>query len=282
MTSVAQLTYVGMDVHKDPISAGLLSPEQDIGMSGLHSRQVPFMTDERVRVLDLDRELAEGLSAADAASASRHALATVRTVEPGPWQPDAHDGDHVPPGGLLVIEGCVSREVSVLGVTAAVDLLAHGDLLHVADQQPLFSVPSSSSWVVLETTRLAVLDAALLQALDPWPQVVANLLRRQERHADWLAHVLAISHLPRVELRVHVLFWLFADRWGRRRGGEVTVPIPLTHLSIARLIGARRPTVTTAIRRLVDDGVLMSEGPGHWVLGGEPPTQIPAHDDKSN
>ncbi len=94
--------------------------------------------------------------------------------------------------------------------------------------------------MVLEPTRLAVLDAAFVQALGPWPQVVANLLRRQERHADRLAHVLAISHLPRVELRVHVLFWLFADRWGRRRGNGVAIPIPLTHLSVARLIGARR------------------------------------------
>jgi CRP/FNR family cyclic AMP-dependent transcriptional regulator len=86
-------------------------------------------------------------------------------------------------------------------------------------------------------TGPALLDAAFVQPLSAWPQVVANLLRRQERRADWLAHVLAISHLPGVELRVHVLFWLFADRWGRRRGNAVTVPIPLTHLAVARLIG---------------------------------------------
>jgi len=275
---------VGLEIRRELVTAG------GERRSRRRSRRPPrerlrdnlLMTDERVRVLDLDRELAEGLSAADAGSASRSVSATVRTLRPGPWQPDVHDGDGVPPGGLLVLEGCVSREVSVLGVTAAVDFLADGDLLLVADQRPLLSVPSSSSWVVLELTRLAVLDAAFVQAIGPWPQVVANLMRRQERHADWLAHVLAISHLPRVELRVHVLFWLFADRWGRRRGNEVTVPIPLTHLSVARLIGARRPTVTTAIRRLVDDGVLTPEGPGHWVLHGEPPTQLPVHHDMAN
>ncbi len=137
------------------------------------------MTDDPVRVLDLDRELAEGLSAADAASASRSLSATVRRLEPGPWQSDAHDGHGVPPGGLLVIEGCVSREVSVLGVPAAVDFLAHGDLLHVADERPLFSVPSSASWPVLEPTRVAVLDAAFVQALGAWPRVMSNLLRRR-------------------------------------------------------------------------------------------------------
>jgi CRP/FNR family cyclic AMP-dependent transcriptional regulator len=237
------------------------------------------MSDERVRVLHLDRELAEGVAVTEAASASRSLLAPVRTLRPGPWQLDLHDGDAIPPGGLLVLEGCVSREVSVLGVTAAVDFLAHGDLLHVSDQRALFSVPSGSSWFVLEPTRLAVLDDTFMQALRAWPQVVANLLRRQERRAEWLAHVLAISHLPRVELRVHVLFWLFADRWGRRRGNGVMVPIPLTHVNVARLVGAKRPTVTTAIRRLVDDGLITPEGPGHWVLHGQPPTQLVEHPD---
>jgi CRP/FNR family cyclic AMP-dependent transcriptional regulator len=230
------------------------------------------MADECVRVLELDKELAEGLPAADAAFLSRVALASVRNLERGPWQ---LDDDSAPPGGFLVLEGCISREVSVLGQTAAVDFLAHGDLLHLADQKPLVSVAANSSWVVLEPTRLAVLDREFLEAVEPWPQILSGLLRRQERRADWLAHVLAISHLPRVELRVHVLFWLFADRWGRRRGDEVTVPIPLTHLNIARLVGTQRPTVTAAIGKLVEQGLLASDGPGHWTLRGEPPAQSP-------
>jgi Mn-dependent DtxR family transcriptional regulator len=52
---------------------------------------------------------------------------------------------------------------------------------------------------------------------------------------------------------------------------------PLTHADVARLIGAQRPTVTTAIRALVDYGLLTSEGRGHWLLHGEPPAQLPVH-----
>ncbi len=81
---------------------------------------------------------------------------------------------------------------------------------------------------------------------------------------------------------MHVLFWLFADRWGRRRGNGMTVPIPLTHVNVARLIAAQRLTVTTAIRALVDDGLLTSEGRGHWVLHGEPPAQLPVHHDMAD
>jgi hypothetical protein len=137
------------------------------------------------------------------------------------------------------------------------------------------SVPAESAWVVLEAARLAVLHADFLVAVRPWPQVVAALLARQERRAEWLAHVLAISHLPRVETRVLTLFWLFADRWGRRRGAEVAVPIPLTHLNIvARLVGAQRPTVTTVLNKLWrETGDLAQERTGHWLLRTDPPSR---------
>jgi hypothetical protein len=136
------------------------------------------------------------------------------------------------------------------------------------------SVDSEVVWQVLEPTRLAVLDRDFLLSVQLWPDVTAALLRRQERRAEWLSNVLAISHLPRVELRVLVLFWQFADHWGKVRGGEVSVPIPLTHLNVARLIGARRPTVTTALGRLAEAGLVVQEGNGHWLLRGGPPQQL--------
>lgn len=164
------------------------------------------------------------------------------------------------------------REVSLLGVVQAIDFLADGDLLRPCEEQPLVSVASDVALTVLAPTRLALLDQDFLRTIQPWPALVAELLRRQERRADWLAHVLAISHLPRVETRVLVLFWLFADRWGRRRGDEVVVPIPLTHVNIARLVGAQRPTVTAVLQRLVGAGKLEPRSSGQWILRGEPPS----------
>ena len=225
----------------------------------------------RIRVLEEDEELGTEVPGPERGSAARVALAELLTLEPGPWDP----GDRgLPAAGFLMLEGCITREVSVLGQEMAVDFYAHGDLVRPAEEQPLVSVASDTSWVVLERARLAVLDADFLVSVQPWPQIVAGLLRRQERRADWLAHVLAVSHLPRVQLRVLVLFWLFADRWGRRRGNEVAVPVPLTHVNIARLIGARRPTVTSAIRQLVRAGRIASDGNGHWLLHGQPPEAV--------
>lgn len=192
------------------------------------------------------------------------------SLEPGEW--DLGEHRPLPPAGFLVLQGCVVREVSVLGGTTVVDLFALGDLVRPDEEQPLVSVPSSSSWVVLEPTTVAVLDAEFLNSAQPWPHIVAELLRRQDRRADWLAHILAVSHLPRVELRVLVLFWLFADRWGRRRGDGTVVRVPLTHRNIARLVGAHRPTVTAAVQRLVEAEKIVPDGRGCWLLRGEPPS----------
>lgn len=225
----------------------------------------------RIRVLEVDEELGQEVPGPQRESAVRAALADVLTLEPAPWDPGAHG---LPAAGFLVLEGCITRRVSVLGQELAVDFFADGDLVRPAEEQPLLSVASGTSWVVLERARLAVLDAEFLLSVQPWPQIVAGLLRRQERRADWLAHVLAVSHLPRVQLRVLVLFWLFADRWGRRRGTEVAVPVPLTHANIARLIGAQRPTVTSAIHQLIQAGRIAPAGNGRWLLNGEPPEAI--------
>jgi CRP/FNR family cyclic AMP-dependent transcriptional regulator len=98
-----------------------------------------------------------------------------------------------------VLEGCIAREVSILGQTAAVEFLAEGDLLRPSGKVGAASVDSRVVWRALEPTRLAVLDRDFLLTVKPWPELTAGLLERQERRADWLANVLAISHLPRVD-----------------------------------------------------------------------------------
>ncbi|MDP9459155.1 MAG: helix-turn-helix domain-containing protein [Actinomycetota bacterium] len=163
--------------------------------------------------------------------------------------------------------------MSILGETAAIEFLAEGDLLRPSGEGGAASVDSRVVLRALKPTRLAVLDRDFLLAVRPWPELLAGLLERQERRAEWLANVLAISHLPRVDLRVLVLFWLFADRWGKVRGDEVRVPIPLRHLDVARLIGARRPTVTTTLNNLTEAGLLLQERNGYWLLRGGPPEQ---------
>ncbi len=225
---------------------------------------------ESVQILEADPGLGEGLSGGQLAVARGAVVAFVQRLGAGLWR---GADEQVPAGGFLVLEGCIAREVSILGETAAIEFLAEGDLLRPSGEVGAASVDSRVVWRALEPTRLAVLDRDFLLTMKPWPELTAGLIERQERRAEWLANVLAISHLPRVDLRVLVLFWLFADRWGKVRGDAVRVPIPLTHLNIAHLIGARRPTVTTTLNNLTEAGLLLQERNGYWLLREGPPEQ---------
>ena len=84
---------------------------------------------------------------------------------------------------------------------------------------------------------------------------------------------MAIVHQPRVDVRLHMLFWQLADRWGRVRSDGISVPLRLTHTVLAELVAARRPTVTSALSELADRGVLRAVD-GAWLLSGEPPGEL--------
>lgn len=46
--------------------------------------------------------------------------------------------------------------------------------------------------------------------------------------------------------------------------------VPLTHEAIGRLVVAKRPTITLALRRLADEGALRRTADGRWLLPRRP------------
>src|SRR5204862_7987949 len=97
-----------------------------------------------------------------------------------------------------------------------------------------------------------------------WPELGAALLERSQRRADRLALSQAITQLTRVDDRALILLWQLAERWGRVRPDGVLLPIRLTHRVLARLIAARRPSVTTAVGALERDGRRSRVPSGGW------------------
>ena len=57
----------------------------------------------------------------------------------------------------------------------------------------------------------------------------------------------------------------------------VVVPPPLSHQRLADLIGAHRPSVTTAMGELTRAGTLSRRDDGDWVLHGAPPEKLRHH-----
>jgi CRP/FNR family transcriptional regulator, cyclic AMP receptor protein len=111
----------------------------------------------------------------------------------------------------------------------------------------------------------------------PFPQLGVELFTRGTRRAHHLAVALAIVHHQRVEDRIMLTLWHLAERWGRVRSDGVVVPLPLGHQRLADLVGATRPSVTTALGELSRDGLLSRQDDGPWVLHGAPPEQLRHH-----
>jgi CRP-like cAMP-binding protein len=151
------------------------------------------------------------------------------------------------------------------------ELLGEGDLLRPwqEETEPL-TLRSSINWSVVEPVRFAVLDHSFARLVGRYPELADRLIARAVERSRHLAVNMAIVHHARVDVRLHMLFWHLAARWGRVRPGGITVPLRLTHTVLADLVAARRPTVTTALSELGKQGLVRAVDEG-WLLAGDPP-----------
>jgi CRP-like cAMP-binding protein len=80
-----------------------------------------------------------------------------------------------------------------------------------------------------------------------------------------------------VEDRLLLTLWHLAERWGRVGADGIGVPLPLSHQRLADLVGAHRPSVTTAMGELVRSGAVSRRDDGTWILHGPPPAELRHH-----
>jgi CRP-like cAMP-binding protein len=228
-----------------------------------------------ISVLDADPELGASLTGEARELARRHAVAAVHALPVGPLDFPAPDGDSTAPAlGLLILDGLITRDVE-LAQRSTTELLGQGDVIRPwDDEETLDPLPGGVSWAVLEPARVAVLDRRFAAVAGRWPSMLDTVAQRTDRRARQLSVQRAIAQVPRVDARVLVLLWLLADRWGRVSPQGVRVPLALTHETIGKLVGARRPSVTTALGVLTRRG-LVERIDGGWLLHGDPEQALP-------
>jgi CRP/FNR family cyclic AMP-dependent transcriptional regulator len=227
-----------------------------------------------VHLFAAEPDLLAGLGAEAAAEARSAVVAPVETIDRGTWSPEADAFGSRSGFGLLMLEGFLARHVA-LGERSCAELLGEGNVLHPWVNDGEFAVaPFSSTFSVLEPVRVAVLERAVADALCRWPEVVANLMRRVMERSRYLAGHLTLTHFPRVETRLLVLMWHLGERFGKMTPEGVVVRLPLSHELIGRMIAARRPSVTTALGQLHDEGLVFARGRQEWVLKGDPPPEV--------
>lgn len=230
-----------------------------------------------ISIVDADPDLADLLDATGLERARREALTRVQRLSPGEWDAAAAQEPAEHHRGFLIVDGLLSRTVEVLGRRCC-ELVGHGDVMRPWRWDDEGShVRAEIGWMVLEPTRLAILDHDLVLRMVPWPQLGLELFNRGTRRAHHLAVALAIAHHHRVDDRVLLTLWHLAERWGRVHTEGIVVPLPLSHQRLGDLVGAQRQSVTTALGQLTRAGSISRRGNGHWVLLGDPPEELRHH-----
>ncbi len=225
-------------------------------------------------MLDLDPDLADELDPGSRRVARAAATALTFDVEAGsldlaPWFEQAGEGP-----GLVVLDGVLALNARV-GDRIASELIGSGDLL-----QPLWGGPErllacQVDWRALLPMRFAVLDGAFSKRVRFWPQIGQALLRRAGRRVINLDLQRAIAAQPRLEVRLALLLWHLAGRWGKVEPGGVHLSLPLTHQLLGQLVGAERPSVSHALARLADGGFVTGHG-DEWHLLGSLEQSLPS------
>jgi CRP-like cAMP-binding protein len=184
------------------------------------------------------------------------------TVRVGNWmpQPDARAGaaGTLP---LLVVDGALQRTVGIRGREGA-DLLGPGDLLRLDAEAGEFI----TRFRALTPSRLGTLDERGVAAAAADPVMVSALTEAAVHRANTLAKQVVLAQLVAIDDRLRILFPSLAERFGRVTADGVVLPAFLSHTVLSALVGARRPSLTAAVARLVDDGVLRRTPDRRWIL----------------
>jgi CRP/FNR family transcriptional regulator, cyclic AMP receptor protein len=224
----------------------------------------------RFPLLDLDPDLGT-LVREEVRDACRRELdVEVHRLPQGPWGAGGEhaDAEHA---GLLMIDGVIARDV-VVSDTVSTELLGPGDVVRPWSlQESPGLLRSTIRWTALTDVRVGVLDRWFAGRLARWPEVNVALLDRLNERTHRLATTQAISQLNRVDRRLLSLFWHLAERWGRMTPDGVAIPLTLSHRMLGQLVGARRPTVSTALAALERRGTVRRREDATWLLTGEPP-----------
>jgi CRP/FNR family transcriptional regulator, cyclic AMP receptor protein len=187
-------------------------------------------------------------------------------VPAGPFRPE-----RIPPtfGTVVVLLSGLVARTTTLDEGSAAELLGTGAVLAPPGsgrQEGLGLLGCNVRYEALETSRVGIVGPDLLAGLAEQPELVAALLTGRGRLDVERSAMQALARLTGVDRRLLALFRLLAARHGRPTPEGIVVPVAIPHRLLAELIGARRPTVTTALRSLRHSGELRRLQDGTWLL----------------
>ncbi len=204
---------------------------------------------------------------------SKRLVARVAHVAPGPFDPSSLVGDAAGWRGLLVIEGLALAQVSA-GRAPVGWLVGADDLIRPWEMNEV-TLLASAVWQALSPLRVALLDGDFARRASGLDTIGEALAAKASQTSNWLFAKSLVTGTSVIEERLLLLFALLGERWGKATSAGVVVAMPLTHQVLATLVGARRPSVSTALTALSAAGFLQRIDDG-WLLcrtepNGRPP-----------
>jgi CRP/FNR family transcriptional regulator, cyclic AMP receptor protein len=224
-------------------------------------RRVPRrgrLINNRVALVDVLGDASDDLTPERLDIARRAVHARVLAVRRGHW--DAAT-DATSPGvyGFIVIEGTMIRRVTA-GHREGAELLGAGDVLQPGRDT------DAVAWRAVTDCRLAILDLRVLADAGQLPELAAALLAAANARTNTVARQLVVAQWPSVDERLVATLEMLAERWGVMTADGIVLPDFLTHSMLAPLVGARRPSVTTSLKRLNATGAVRRRPDGRWIL----------------
>lgn len=216
--------------------------------------------------LELDPELGSHLTAQERESAAQSCRVNVVHVAPGVWTPQVSPSSSI--FSLVLLEGILLRETA-LGRHTHVELLTAGDVVlpptSPASSEESLVMPMSGLFA-LNQLRVMVLGPEFLQAAVRWPALLFSLQERLAHQQTRAAAQSLAVHERRAEHRILLMLWLLGERCGRVTPDGLLLPLEFTHMALGRLIAARRPTVSLALKQLETDGLITLRADGRTVI----------------
>lgn len=219
-------------------------------------------------VVDLGPRLLHGTPGAHDGARSHRLTARVAQLSPGLVDMRTVAPDPARWLGLLVLDGLIVVEAEA-GRARVGWLVGTDDLVRPWDMAEA-SLTAGTAWRVLAPTCVALLDGDFSRRAAGLAAVTRALVARIARTTSWLLAKSLVVSCPVVEERLLLLFALLGERWGVVTPEGIVLRIALTHGLLATLCGARRPSVTLALRSLVANGVVTRVGRSRWLLRHHP------------
>ncbi len=225
-----------------------------------------------MRVLEVDPDLGVGVPPEQWQLATGSSSAPVFEFDRGPWQfePPPEPGSF----GALIFHGLILIRIDA-GSRSHIELLGPGDVVSpwvkTGSELSTLSVLTSS---VVARARVALLDRRFALRTARWPEVHAALVQRCIDRSRRLSLQSAINALPRIEERVEVTLWELAYRFGRMTREGIVLDLPISHSQLADIVAAQRPSVSTAVIRLEEQGQISRTARRTWLLRGSPPAML--------